>query len=308
MLSGEGHEWVWRDPQRGMADAPSRGSWSGEGFPPSAPSSSHWSPYRTGRWGFLSGWENRGKIREDGFKMYEKQLKRHRCHTAPPEYRCPGCCQSISDKPQHRSDYICTHEWLGEQTCHSIYVTGVWVHVPLHLETLHASYSCYSHTEMDLCVCVCVCVCVRSPLLFQSVFVCACVCHSSYDWMRVGAQSQRNPVMNEPPIFQLLQGQPERKQNGWVTLSQHPASAASLHHSSSELNSAAKPNKESNYYRWNLYWPSSAILPKGNTLIEMFISEMRGGKKKKKKSGFIQFNGLASFYCSTTEHSTAFRF
>lgn len=57
--------------------------------------------------------------------MYEKQLKRHRCHSAPPEYRCPGCCQSISDKPQHRSDYICTHEWLGEQTCHSMYVTGV---------------------------------------------------------------------------------------------------------------------------------------------------------------------------------------
>lgn len=65
--------------------------------------------------------------------------------------------------------------------------------------------------------------------------------------MHVGAQSQRNPVMNEPPIFQLLRGQPERKQNGWVTLSQHPANAAPLHHSSLELNSVAKTNKESNY-------------------------------------------------------------
>lgn len=98
--------------------------------------------------------------------------------------------------------------------------------------------------------------------------------------MHVGAQSQRNPVMNEPPIFQLQRGQPERKQNGWVTLSQHPANAASLHHSSLELNSVAKTNKESNYSCWNLYWPSPAILPKGNTLIEMFISEMRGREKK----------------------------
>lgn len=38
-------------------DAPSRGSWLGEGFPPSAPWFSHWSPCRTARWGFLSGWE-----------------------------------------------------------------------------------------------------------------------------------------------------------------------------------------------------------------------------------------------------------
>lgn len=41
----------------------------------------------------------------------------------------------------------------------------------------------------------------------------------------------------------LLQGQPERKQNGWVPLSQHPAKATSLHHSSLELYSAAKTNK-----------------------------------------------------------------
>lgn len=71
--------------------------------------------------------------------------------------------------------------------------------------------------------------------------------------MHVGAQSQSNPVMNEPPIFQLLQGQPERKQNGWVTLSQHPANAAPLHHSSLELNSVEMTNKESNYYCRNLY-------------------------------------------------------
>ena len=86
--------------------------------------------------------------------------------------------------------------------------------------------------------------------------------------------------MNEPPIFQLLWGQAERKQNGWVTLSQHPANAAPLHHSSLELNSVAKTNKESNYYCWNLNWPSPTILPKGKTLIEMFISKMRGRKKK----------------------------
>lgn len=126
---------------------------------------------------------------------------------------------------------------------------------PLH------SYSCYIHSVMHLCVC-------STPLFPDKsvcLFVCVCVCHSSYDWMHVGAQSQRNLVINEPPIFQLLQGQPERKQNGWVTLSQHPANAAPLHHSSLELNSVAKTNKESNYYCWNLYWPSPAILPKGNT-------------------------------------------
>lgn len=153
---------------------------------------------------------------------------------------------------------------------------------------------------MDLYVCVFVRAIVCSALLFQ--IHCLCVCHSIYDWMHVGAQSQRNPVMNEPPIFQLLRGQPERKQNGWVTLSQHPANAAPLHHSSLQMNSVAKTNKESNYYSWNLNWPSPAMLPKGNTVIEMFILEMRG---RKKRGFYAQFNGLTRFYCSTTELSTA---
>lgn len=48
-----------------------------------------------------------------------------------------------------------------------------------------------------------------------------------------------------------LEGQLEREQNGWVTLSQHPAGATSVHHSSLELNSVAKTNKKSSYYCWN---------------------------------------------------------
>lgn len=53
--------------------------------------------------------------------------------------------------------------------------------------------------------------------------------------------------------------------------------------SSLEVNAAAETNrkkKKSNYYISNLNWPSSAILHKSNTLIEMFLSQMRRRGKK----------------------------
>lgn len=179
----------------------------------------------------------------------------------------PSLLPVKSIKASPRSDYIHTHQRFMEQVCvrSHIYikydkcmccnslVESFWNHP--------RSYLLFSQRDGSARVCVTLC-CSRH---------CLCVCHSIYDWMHVGAQSQRNPVMNEHPIFQLLRGQPERKQNGWVTLSQHPANAAPLHHSSLQMDSVAKTNKESNYYSWNLNWPSPSILPKGNTVIEMFI-------------------------------------
>lgn len=38
-----------------------------------------------------------------------------------------------------------------------------------------------------------VCVCVQPSVVPDGLFVYVCVCHSSYDWMHVGAQSQRKP-------------------------------------------------------------------------------------------------------------------
>ncbi len=208
-------------------------------------------------------------------------FKRHLCHTVLPEYRCLPVSQSITKL--HRGLTIFAH-MNGSGNRHvEEYVDVTSVTARAFWDIFHfilVILVIFTLRWISLFLYVCVCVCVQPPVVPDRVFFGVRVCHSSYDWMHVVAQSQRNPVMNEPPIFQLLQGQPERKQNRWVTLSQHPANAAPLHHSSSELNSAAMTNKESNYYCRNLYWPSPAILPKGNALIEMFTSEMRGSKKR----------------------------
>lgn len=127
-----------------------------------------------------------------------------------------------------------------------------------------------------------------------------CVCLSWELWLNAcWSPEPEKPSDEWATIFWLLRGQPEWKQNGWVTLSQHPANTAPLQHSSLKPKSAAKTNKESNNYCWNLNWPSPIILPKGNTLIEMFILEMRVGKR----GFFIEFNGVVSLYCATTENT-----
>lgn len=199
--------------------------------------------------------------------MYEKSRARKHsdvtlCHTVLPECRSLRCCHSIIHKTSERTEYISTVSPYICDECECSCAITFW--------DIFTLYTSYIHTEMRVCVCVCAALCCSRWI------VCVCVCLSLELWLNACWCSEpKKPKW----WMSLMQGQPERKQNWCVALSQHPARATSLHHSSLELNSVAKTNKKkSNYYCRNLYWPSPTILLKGNTLIEMFISEMRGRK------------------------------
>lgn len=122
-------------PTTSLTDAPSRGSWSGVGCPPSAPWFSHWSPCRTARWGFLSGWEEREINMEKWWRITLKCMSRS-SHTIRLNVTCVTlCCQntdawaavSQSITKLQTSDYICTHEWLRERACDGVYMWQVFM-------------------------------------------------------------------------------------------------------------------------------------------------------------------------------------
>lgn len=214
-------------PTASCTDIPSHGSWSGEGCRPSAPWFSHWSPCRTARWGFLSGWgkmvggwgggeEREINMVEDCFKMYELLKKFSKASLMS---QCAARIQmpvllSVNQSIRNLQRSDCIHTWAAQRAamwhCTLIYMCVYiwWVSVCL---CWYFAGDIFYTSHWDVHVCTQPLCCFR-----QSVYVCVCVCHSSYDWMHVGAQSQRNPVMNELPFSSSCEAnQSESKMDGW---------------------------------------------------------------------------------------------
>lgn len=123
----------------------------------------------------------------------------------------------------------------------------------------------YQYTYCDASVYVCVCVCL--------LIWCVTVTRAKIEYMLLDTARKTKWWMI------LMQGRPKQKQTGCLTVCQ-------------QTNSLYEPflrwmqwqrqtQRKSNYSISNLNWPSSAILHKSNTLIEMFLSQMNTKDEKK---------------------------